>query len=115
MDVVLLINHNMKADHINMVRGDKRFVQKILEQVFCFSKPEITMLFTDGQCEKNTKRFVVHENFNHLHHDIESLRAIQVLLRDIEQFQTGEHVQILRDAVIRIEKTIQGICQNFSE
>ena len=115
MDIILLVTNVGNVGQIDMVRGNKRFVKKILEQVFNFSKIELELLFSAGECEKNTKQFIIHENFNSLQQDVESLESILVLLRDIERFQTGEHVHILRDAVIRIEKTLQGICQNFSK
>jgi hypothetical protein len=115
MDIVLLVANVGNAAPIDMVRGKKSFVKKILEQVFGLSKIELEMLFSTGEFEKNTKQFFIHENFNSLHQDIQSLEAILVLLRDVERFQTGEHVQILRDAAIRIEKTLQNICQNFSK
>ncbi len=115
MDFILLIASEKNADRINMVRGDRKFVQKSLEQVCGFSNIEQQILFAEGCCEFSGKKYFLHENFNSLHNDIESLKAIQRLLLDVERFQAGEHVKILRDAVIRIEKTIQSICENFSE
>ena len=98
-----------------MVRGDKRFVQKSLEQICGFSSLEQKNLFIEGHCGFAGRKYTLHENFNSIRNDIESLKTIQRLLLDIARFQTGEHVTILRDAVIRIEKTIQSICDNFSE
>lgn len=115
MDFILLITSEKNADKINMVRGDKRFVQKSLEQICGFSSLEQKNLFIEGHCEFAGRKYTLHENFNSIRNDIESLKTIQRLLLDIARFQTGEHVTILRDAVIRIEKTIQSICDNFSE
>ena len=115
MDIILLITNVRNVNHIDMVRGNKRFVKKTLEHVFGFSHIDSELLFSTGEYEKNTNQFIIHENFNSLNQDIQSLESILVLLRDVECFQTGEHVQILRDAAIRIEKTLQNICQNFSK
>lgn len=86
MDFILLITSEKNADRINMVRGDKKFVQKSLEQVCGFSNIEQQALFAEGCYEFSGKRYFLHENFNSLHNDIESLKAIQRLLQDIERF-----------------------------
>ena len=98
-----------------MVRGDKKFVQKTLEQVYGISKVDIQILFSSGRYEINKMTFTVHENFNSVKKDMDSLKSMLAVLMDIQRFQTGEYVKILRDTIIHMERTIQNIYTNFSE
>lgn len=115
MDIVLFITSRKNANRVNMVRGDKRFVQKTLKQILGVPQIDLVNLFSEGHLDINGQAFSVHESFHSIKEDIESLKSIQAVLIDVKRFQTGEHVKILRDAVVQIERTIQNICNNFSE
>ena len=115
MDIILFIVSGKNASHVNLVRGDKKFVQKTLEQVYGISKVDIQILFSSGRYEINKMAFTVHENFNSVKKDMDSLKSILAVLMDIQRFQTGEYVKILRDTIIHMERTIQNIYTNFSE